>query len=352
MHSLASFIHFYLQKSFKRHLKLAWDVQSIPVNIKTDLSDSSEQHFHCYHFVNMCSDNEPARCPYSLISLPVLSVFHTLLSCHLHIAWNCSNQSLIYHQNDPQSFYLCLMLFLKLSHKSSRIKRLKRWFSLSPPCISSLPVCRRSCRDARSAFPLDDPLRYVWCQCEQLVFLFSLRFPHLLPLPIMLLISSLVWSAVALLHAGLRGRGARLMASGERVCDIQVWEEAQKVLLSAPIHHPRALITQWWRMSRIEDERVLNDRHVFVAQQKQFNRLLWATFFSTLIYPEEVCGEKMICHSITDHTVKPSSHRNNIISGREVICNSCRDHQLFPLALCVFTCSNGAINIKQSDHKL
>lgn len=256
-----------------------------------------------------------------------------------------SNQFLIYHQNDPQRFYLCLMLFLKLSHKSSRIKRMKRWFLLSPPCISSLPVCRRSYRDdARSALPLDDPLRYIWCQCEELVFLFSLRTPLLLPLSIMLLISSLFWSAVALLRAGLRGRGTRLMATGERVCDMQVWEEAQKVLLSAPVHHPWALTTQWWRMYRMEEERVLDDRHLFVAQQKQFNCLLWDTFFSSLTYPEEVCGEKMICHSITDHIVKPSSHRNNIISGCEVICSNCRDRQCFPLVLSVFRYSNGAIN--------
>lgn len=242
-----------------------------------------------------------------------------------------SNQSLIYHQNDPQWFHLCLMLFLKLSHKSSRIKRMKRCFSPSPRCISSLPVCGRSYRDARSALPLDDPLRYIWCQCEQLVFLFSLRFPHLFPLPITLLISPLVWSAVALLRAGLRARGTRLMAAGERVRDTPVWAEAHQVLVSAPIHHPRALITQWWRMYRMEEERVLDDRHVFVAQQKQFSRLLWATFFSTLIYPEEVCGEKMICHSMADRTVKPSSRRNNIVWGSEVICNNCGDHQLFPL---------------------
>lgn len=161
-------------------------------SVSIDYTTFDEQHFHCYPVVHLCLDNALAGSSRSFISLPVQSVFLALLCCLLHITWNCSNQSLIYHQNDPQSFYLCLMLFLKLSHKSSRIKRQRRRFSLSPPCISSLPVCRRSCRDARSALPLDDPLRYIWCQCEQLVFPFSLRFPHLLPLTIMLLICSLV----------------------------------------------------------------------------------------------------------------------------------------------------------------
>lgn len=57
-----------------------------------------------------------------------------------------SNKYLIYNQNNPEWFYLCLMLFLKLSHKSSRIKRRKRWFSLPPPCISSSSSCRHSPR--------------------------------------------------------------------------------------------------------------------------------------------------------------------------------------------------------------
>ncbi len=112
-----------------------------------------------------------------------------------------------------------------------------------------------------------------------------------------MLISSLVWSAVVLLDAGLRGRRAGLMAAGELVRDIQAWEEAQKRLLSAPIHHPWALITQWWRTHRMEQERVLDDRRVCVAQQKQHCCPLWDTFLSRLIYGGEVCGEKMISYS-------------------------------------------------------
>lgn len=241
------------------------------------------------------------------------------------------------------------MLFLKLSHKSSRIKRRKRRVSPSPLCISSLPVCRRSNRDAaRSALPLDDPLRYIWCQCEQLVFLFSLTFPILLSLAIMLLIPFLVWSAVSLLDAGLRRRGTRLMAAGECVRDMQVWGEAQEVFLSAPIHHPRALITQWWRMYRMDGERAVDDRRV-CGTAKAIQSSAVIRFLLQLFHPEEVCGEKMICHSITEHAVKPSSCRNNIVSGCEVICSNCRDHQRFALVLSVFRCCNGAINKYQAE---
>lgn len=183
----------------------------------------------------MCTDNESTQSPslWSLASLLCVTQNASLVSWHYV---DHSNNSMIYDQDDLQWFYLCLM-FLKLSHKSSWIERGKRWFSLPPPCISSssshrqpptlwrsLPVCRRSYRDeARSELPLDDPLRYIWCQREQLVFLFSLWFPLLLILP---LISPLVWSTVALLDAGLRGRRTRLMASREHAHDIQAWDEA------------------------------------------------------------------------------------------------------------------------------
>lgn len=85
-----------------------------------------------------------------------------------------SNDTLIYYRIDPLWFYLCLMLFLKLSHQSSWIKRKRRWYSLPPLCISAFSFSRHSpclgltsCLQALTPgprfllLPLNDPLRYI-----------------------------------------------------------------------------------------------------------------------------------------------------------------------------------------------
>lgn len=220
------------------------------------------------------------------------------------------------------------MLFLNLSHKSSGIKRRKRWFSLPPWCISSssslpplpparcsLPVCRRSKRDAaRSVLPLDDPLRYIWCQREQLVFLCCPCFPLILFL-------------VFVLESEVPG------------CYwMQLWE---------------TVVPDWWPPGSMSGTSRLEKRHrraslcphpssvtpnhardrgatgckrrqdgvadVWKRQNKNIMLFTRAPFLPELNVSRGVCAAKIIGLIITSHNVKSSSHRTNIISGREVI---------------------------------
>lgn len=97
------------------------------------------------------------------------------------------------------------------------------------------PVCRPSHQGqgslrASSWRPSEVHLLSAWTACFPFLPLISCpaSSPSVLPA------SSLVWSAVTLLDAGLRGGGSRLMAAEERVCDTQAWDQHRKSSYLAP----------------------------------------------------------------------------------------------------------------------
>lgn len=243
-----------------------------------------------------------------------------MLLCRLDI-WIAviSNEFLIYCWKDPQWFYLCRM-FLKLSHKSSRTRSKKRRLSPSSPVDWLILPSRRA--DARSAPPLDDPLRYIWCQRERLVFLLFLWFPVSLLLPLTLLISSLVWSAVAIIGR-MFGRPQCQTDGRWGACP---WHTGlRRSIERAPLcSHPSSRSPNHPVMENAQNGGGESSRWqtyvcvcVRAAQQKQLCCPLWVTFFSNLFFSEVV------------HTVKPSSRRTNIISGYEVIWSICSDQKDF-----------------------
>lgn len=186
-------------------------------------------------------------------------------------------------------------MFLKLSHKSSQSRRRKRGLSApphpsppSPPpgglahpplADAPRPGAQTSRLEALAAGP---PLATcfllttLWGAFAVSVnSLFSISSSDFLSCFFSFHASCFSFSLKRrhVIGCGLerRRRRRRLQIDGRqgaRLWHTQGWEEAQKELLSTPIHHPWALITQWWRMHRTEEERVLDDRRECALHNK------------------------------------------------------------------------------------